>query len=98
MKHADFLYAIGPKVHIHHTIHDRKDFLPIIDVPPVRLIGPMQFDGGAVQVCNWQTAPGPVCSKFFASNRFHHVSLSTNEMKPNQGAPSTRLGWLGRFA
>jgi hypothetical protein len=49
-KRDDILDCINAVVHVHHGIHGihyGEDLLPIIDMPDVRLIGPMQTNADA---------------------------------------------------
>ena len=39
--------AVHAVVHVHHAIHHGEYFLPIVDVPDVRLIGPVKANAGA---------------------------------------------------
>ena len=48
IEHSHFLDAIHSEVHVYDTIHDGKNFLPIVDVPLIGLVCPMQLDCGAV--------------------------------------------------
>ena len=67
----DLLDAIDAVVHVHNAIHHSKDFLPIVDVPDVGLIGPVQANTGACERGNVKSVPRSGALKLFASNDFH---------------------------
>ena len=67
----DLLDAVDAVVHVHHAIHHSKDFLPIVDVPDVGLIGPVQANAGACKRGDVKSVPRAGAMKLFASDDFH---------------------------
>ena len=48
----DVLFAIHTVVHVHLAIEHGEDFLAIVDMPLVRLVGPMDAGGKAAPSIN----------------------------------------------
>ena len=57
--------ALQSVVHINLAIHHRKHFLPIVHMPVIGLIGPVQANAHAFNVRNIQGSPGFFSKKFF---------------------------------
>jgi len=68
LKDDNVLGTCFPVAHIDYAIENNKHLLPIVYMPLVRLISPMQADRGAVHIRQVQSSPGTSSSKFLASN------------------------------
>ena len=60
--------ALRSVVHINLTIHHRKHFLPIVHMPAIGLIGPVQANAHAFNVRNIQGSPGLLSKEVFSSD------------------------------
>jgi MFS family permease len=65
------LEAIVAIVHLHPAIQHHKHFFAVIDVPAVRLVGPVQARGDAVHVGDVQRLPGPAAGEVLAADDLH---------------------------
>ena len=63
-------------MHIYRTIEDCEYLLTIIDMPLVRLVGPVESDGSAIHVSYVLGTPSAGSCKIFATNNFHLLKLS----------------------
>jgi hypothetical protein len=53
------------------SIQHHKHFFAVIDVPAVRLVGPVQARGDAVHVGDVQRLPGPAAGEVLAADDLH---------------------------
>lgn len=67
----DVFLAILAIVHVDLAIHHRKHFFAIVDVPSIRLVGPVQAHGRIGYGGNQFGAPGAGGDKFSATDNFH---------------------------
>ncbi|MNG14824.1 hypothetical protein D3C84_986110 [compost metagenome] len=65
--------TLFPVAHPHLPIEHHEDFLAVIDVPFVGLVGPVQARGDAVHVGDIQRRPGAVPGEGFAANDFQGI-------------------------
>ncbi len=58
-------------MHIHRSVEDCENFLTIVDMPFIRLVGPVETDGGSTHVGYVVSPPGSSGGKVFATNNSH---------------------------
>src|SRR5690348_8195487 len=71
LQHDRLFAAVLAVAHLHLPVEDGEDFLPVVDVPIVGLVGPVQARGDAVHVGDVQRAPGPGRGKCLAADDLH---------------------------
>lgn len=54
VENTAFNFALFLILHFNASIHDSKNFLSIVDVPLVRLIGPVKFHADIIKAGNMQ--------------------------------------------
>ena len=67
----DVLDAALAVMHIDRTVEDDKYFFTVIDMPFVRLVGPVETDRGSAHVRDVVGTPGASGSEILASDNSH---------------------------
>jgi hypothetical protein len=81
LKDDNVLRTCFPIAHIDCAVKNNKHLLPIVYMPLVRLISPMQADRGPVHIRQVRSAPGTRSSKVLASNESHSFLLENGIAK-----------------
>ena len=71
----DMLDAGLAVMHIDRAVEDDKDFYTIVDMPPVRLVGPVETDRSSPHVGDVVSTPSARGGEIFAPNNSHRSSL-----------------------
>ena len=61
-------------MHIYRAIEDCEDFLTIVHMPLVGLVGPVKADGGSIHVSDVVSAPGASGGEIFAADNSHRIA------------------------
>lgn len=80
--------------HLHLAVEHGEDLLAVVDVPAVRLVGPVQPRRDAVHLRDVQRTPGAIGTEGLAANDLHGQGFSLSlEESCRQPLPSTGRGF-----
>jgi len=81
-----FLTAV-PVMHVDRAVEDDEDLQPIVHMPDVRLISPVQSDCGAVNLGEVQRAPGMIGGEAAGVQETHALIVPATRARGKEAGP-----------